>query len=97
MVPNQVYDWAYINETLVKTIYGNNEEAKLQAAQSFRQFLVTLQESPINEIINTGIIPKYVEFMKNLTNSQLQVNHYFYLKFILVVTCYKLRRFMYLV
>lgn len=56
-------------------MYSVNEEEQLQGAQNFRQFLLTLQESPLNDIININIIPQYVEFMKNKANSSLQVNN----------------------
>jgi len=68
-------------------MYSVNEEEQLQGAQNFRQFLLTLQESPLNDIININIIPQYVEFMKNKANSSLQVNNLFCLK---IIFTYKL-------
>jgi len=59
--------------TLVKSMGGVNEEEQLQETQNFRKLLLTLQESPIDDIINTGLIPKYVELMKTTVNDRLKV------------------------
>ncbi|XP_060879657.1 importin subunit alpha-7 [Metopolophium dirhodum] len=71
-LPSTVTDWSNINEELLKHLYSINEEDQLKATQKFRKLLSSEPNPPIDAVISTGVIPRFVEFLKNTTNSHLQ-------------------------
>lgn len=73
VLPSAVTDWSNINEELLKHLYSINEEDQLKATQKFRKLLSSEPNPPIDAVISTGVIPRFVEFLKNTTNSHLQV------------------------
>merc|ERR1719271_1233134 len=57
---------------LVKTVGSDNQQDQFQATQQLRKLLSVEQNPPIQEVIHTGVVPRLVEFLKDISRPELQ-------------------------
>ncbi|XP_067648474.1 importin subunit alpha-7 isoform X2 [Eurosta solidaginis] len=61
-----------IRSEIVTQLYSDNEADQLLATQTFRKLLSRDPNPPIEEVIQKGIVPRFVLLLKNKTNASLQ-------------------------
>merc|ERR1719389_371305 len=57
---------------LVRQVATENQMEQFQATQQLRKLLSVEQNPPIQEVINTGVVPRLVEFLKDISRPELQ-------------------------
>jgi len=53
---------------LTQDIFSGDEKREVSAVQIFRKLLSKEPDPPIDDVINTGVVPKFVEFLKRPNN-----------------------------
>lgn len=59
---------------MINDLYSMNEEDQLKAIQKFRKLLSKDPHPPIDDVIKAGIVPRFVDFLRNSSNTTLQVS-----------------------
>lgn len=62
-----------IKKEMIDALYSDSESVQLEATQKFRKLLSRDPNPPIEEVIQRGIVPRFVQFLKNNNNASLQV------------------------
>jgi len=57
---------------LARTVCSDNPQDQFQATQQLRKLLSVEQNPPIQDVINTGVVPRLVEFLKDISRPELQ-------------------------
>lgn len=58
--------------TLCQMVASDDPQAQLSATQQFRKLLSVEDSPPIQDVINVGIVPRFVHFLKEVNRTDLQ-------------------------
>jgi len=61
-----------IGQEIIQALFSPNVDDQLVATQKVRKLLSREPSPPINAVIQTGIVPRFVEFLRNHESCQLQ-------------------------
>merc|ERR1719326_149833 len=57
---------------LARTVSSDNPQEQFQATQQLRKLLSVENNPPIQEVIHTGVVPRLVELLKDISRPELQ-------------------------
>lgn len=63
-----------ISREMIADLYSMSEEDQLRSIQKFRKLLSKDPNPPIDDVIQAGIVPRFVDFLRNTANTTLQVS-----------------------
>ena len=94
MVTQQAMDPAIMSrlQELPKIVAGvmtNDEQSQLESTTQFRKLLSIERNPPIQAVIDTGVVPRFVHFLGYEHNPPLQVRHFIWmLEETISICCY---------
>lgn len=75
-MPLDITNGSIISRDMISDLYSADEAEQLRALQKFRKLLSKDPNPPIDDVIQAGIVPRFVEFLRNNNNKSLQVRVY---------------------
>jgi hypothetical protein len=67
-----LFDCFQLAEEMISGVFGDDAERQLDATTKFRKLLSKEKNPPIEKVIDCGVVPRFVEFLKG-GHSMLQV------------------------
>lgn len=65
---------------LVQAVLSNDPNVQLEATTQFRKLLSIERSPPIEEVISTGVVPRFIEQSATSLNSKATVHHIYAVK-----------------
>jgi hypothetical protein len=68
-----LYDYPQLADEMIAGVFGDDADRQLDATTKFRKLLSKEKNPPIEKVIECGVVPRFVEFLKG-GHSMLQVS-----------------------